>query len=138
MNNMHELPLEDFLHALPVVTLYSANDEHYTLKLVNAEAARMLGYDVQGFLNNQQYTAASVVHPDDLDFLERMDEELAKSGGKLVARYRLIDAKGREVPVMDVSRAHMRDGKCIGFFSVLTDLRAIPALQGPTGRLDGV
>ena len=68
---MTDLSIEDFLHALPVIVLYSANDEHYTLKLVNTEAARMLGYDIEDFLDNRQYTAASVVHPDDLDFLER-------------------------------------------------------------------
>ena len=135
---MPDLSIEDFLHALPVITLYSANDEHYTLKLVNAEAARMLGYDPGDFLHNRQYTAASVVHPDDLDFLERMDEQMAREGTRLVVRYRLINAKGEEVPVMDVSRPHMQGGKCVGFFSVLVDLRGLPALQGPTARLDGV
>ena len=38
---------------------------------------------------------------------------------------------------MDVSRPHIVDGECVGFFSVLVDLRELPAFQGPTGRLDG-
>lgn len=135
---MTDLSIEDFLHALPVITLYAANDEHYTLKLVNAEAARMLGYEMDEFLENRQYTAASVVHPDDLDFLERMDEQMAEERGKLVIRYRLISAKGEKVPIMDVSRPHLVADKCVGFFSVLVDLRSLPAFQGPTGRLDGV
>ena len=135
---MADLSIEEFLHALPAITLYAANDEHYTLKLVNAEAARLLGYSMEDFLGNKQYTAASVVHPADLDFLEQMDDQMAREGGTVIVRYRLIDAKGQEVPVMDVSRPDMRDGKCVGFFSVLIDLRDLPALQGPSARLDGV
>lgn len=134
---MSGFSVSDFIHALPVVTLYAANDEHYTLKFANAEAARLLGYPVEEFLENRHYTAASVVHPHDLDFLEWMDEQMAREGGTLVARYRLIDAEGREVPVIDVSRAHMLGGSCAGFYSVLFDVRGIPSLQGPTQRLDG-
>jgi PAS domain-containing protein len=133
---MNEFPLEHFVHSLPAILLRVANDEHYTLKFASAEAARMLGYDPREFFENRNYTAASVVHPLDLDLLEKLDEVQATTGRTLIARYRLIDAKGNEVPVLDVSRPQFdADGRCQAFHSVIIDLRDAPQLQGPSGQV---
>jgi PAS domain-containing protein len=133
---MDPFPLEQFVHALPAILLHVANDEHYTLKFANAEAARLLGYDPQQFLDNRDFTAASVVHPLDLDLLEKLDDLQAATGRTIMARYRLIDSAGNEVPVLDVSRPKMnRDGTCIGFDTVIIDLRSAPGLQGPSGQV---
>jgi PAS domain-containing protein len=133
---MDAFSLEQFVHGLPAVLLHVANDEHYTLKFANAEAARLLGYDVKQFLDNREFTAASVVHPHDLDLLEKLDELQAATGRTILARYRLIDASGKEVPVLDVSRPKLdRAGKCTGFDTVIIDLRTAPGLQGPSGQV---
>ena len=136
---MSEFSLEAFVHSLPAITLYARNDEHYTLKFINAAAASMLGYEPEEFLNNEKYTAATAVHPDDLDLLEKGDETAARTGKILMMRYRLIDAKGREVPVLDTSRPDFdSDGNLQGFISVLIDLRNAPGLQGPSAILTGL
>jgi len=136
---MDDLRIEALLHSLPVIVLHVANDENYTLKFASAEAARMLGYDPAQFFDNREYTAASVVHPEDLDLLEQLDELQAANGKTIISRYRLIDSQGSEVPVLDVSRPRLdADGKCVGFVSVLVDLRGAPALQGPSGQVGTV
>ena len=135
---MEDFSLEDFVHGLPAIVLRVANDEHYTLRFANAEAARMLGYDTAQFFDNREYTAASVVHPLDLDMLEKLDELQARTGRTVIARYRLIDSNGAEVPVLDISRPSFdASGKCTGFSSVIIDLREAPGLQGPSGQVGG-
>src|SRR5690606_36527524 len=97
------------------------------------EAARMLGYDIDDFLHNKRYAAATVVHPDDLVVLERADARQDKHHGTMMTRYRLVAADGSIVPVLDVSRAMTdADGSVTSYLSVLVDLRNAPALQGPS------
>jgi PAS domain-containing protein len=124
---------------LPAALINVANDEHYTLRFANKQAAELLGYSIEDFLNNAKYTAASVVHPDDLDLLEHADDFYATGGKTLVLRYRLISATGEEVLVLDVSRPQLdADGNPVGFITLLIDLRDAPDLQGPSKILSRV
>lgn len=124
------------LDHLPSALVYAENDEHYTLRYANAEAARLLGYDPDEFLHNRKYRAASAVHPDDLDLLEELDERQARTKKTMIVRYRLVDANGDPVPVLDVSRPDFdATGALRGFVTLLIDLREAPELQGPSALL---
>ena len=132
---MPEAPLspDALIQALPSALLYVENDAHYTLRFANKQAALLLGYDIEDFLGSDKYTAASVVHPDDLDLLEHADGLVAEGTRPVIVRYRLIDSQGNALPVLDVSRPVVDEkGGISGFVTLLVDLRGTPDLQGPS------
>jgi len=119
-----------FVDHLPVITLFVANDEHYTLKFTNAEAARLLGYSADDFKDNKRYSAASVIHPDDQLVSDEQTELIMTTGQTVMSRYRVIAADGSEIPVLDISRIYDEPGRQQGLISALVDLRLAPPLQG--------
>lgn len=130
--------LDELIHGLPVAVIVVDRDDDYTLRFANAETARLIGYDIEDFLNSKKYAAATAVHPDDLALLERADELQSQSKKTLMIRYRLVAADGSIVPVLDISRPLMDGGgKITSFMTVLVDLREAPELQGPSRILSG-
>lgn len=126
----------ELIESMPAALICTDNDEHYTLRFANQRAADMLGYDIEEFLHGKKYTAASVVHPDDLDVLEQGDELHRQGVERVVLRYRLVASDGSLVPVLDVSGRRLDGaGKVIGYTSLLIDLRELPSLQGPSAIL---
>ena len=130
--------LEELVHGLPVAVIVVARDDDYTLRFANAETARLIGYDIDDFLNSKKYAAATAVHPDDLDLLAQADEIQSRTRKTLITRYRLVAADGSIVPVLDVSRPLLDGGdEIVSFMTVLVDLREAPELQGPSRILSG-
>lgn len=122
--------LQAFLHHLPVITLFVANDAHYTLKFASYEAARLLGYSPQDFLDNRKFTAASVIHPDDQPISDEQTDLIMHTGRAVCARYRVVAMDGTPIPVLDISRLYDEPGREPGLMTVLVDLRLAPPLQG--------
>jgi PAS domain S-box-containing protein len=126
----------ELIETLPVAVVCTDDDEHYTLRFANSQAAELLGYDRDEFLHGRKYAAATVVHPDDLPVLERADHAHRRGIDRIVLRYRLIASDGSVIPVLDVGTRRLdASGRLVGFTSVLIDLRELPALQGPPAIL---
>lgn len=121
---------KDFLDQLPVLTLFVANDEHYTLKFANAEAVRLLGYHLDDFKDNRRFTAASVIHPEDQTVSDEQTDIIMHTGRTCMSRYRVVAADGTVIPVLDISRVYDVPGQPLGLMTVLVDLRLAPQLQG--------
>ncbi len=121
---------QDFLDHLPVLTLFVANDEHYTLKFANAEAVRLLGYSLDDFKDNRRFTAASVIHPDDQAISDEQTDRIMHTGRACMSRYRVVAADGTAIQVLDISRVYDVPGQAQGLMTVLVDLRLAPELQG--------
>ncbi|MBE7491811.1 MAG: PAS domain-containing protein [Planctomycetes bacterium] len=122
--------LARFVDHLPVITLFVANDEHYTLKFASLEGARLLGYSPEDFKDNRRFTAASVIHPDDQAISDEQTERIMATGRAVAARYRVVAADGTPIPVLDISRLYDEPGREPGLITVLVDLRLAPPLQG--------
>ncbi|MCB9932912.1 MAG: PAS domain S-box protein [Planctomycetes bacterium] len=126
----------ELIEAMPAALICTDADDDYTLRFANRHAANLLGYELEDFLHGKKYSAASVVHPDDLDLLAEGDELHRQGSDRLILRYRLIASDGAEVPVLDVSSRRVdAQGELQGFTSLLIDLRETPALQGPSAIL---
>jgi len=121
------------LRQLPVISYFCENDGLYTMRWLNAGGGNDLGYDLQDFVNNKHYFAASAIHPDDLDVVDHFAERALASQRPIVARYRLVHVEGTVLPVLVVARA-VRDenGRPHGFCGVVLNCTTAPQLQGPS------
>jgi PAS domain S-box-containing protein len=129
--------LEDWvIRQLPGITYLCSNDELYTMRFVCEGFGSTIGYDLQDFIDNKHYFAASVIHPDDVDLVDELAEIAAARRGKVMARYRIVNAKGEPIPFLFTVRA-IRDkqGEARWFCGFTVDIRDIPELQGPSAIL---
>ncbi|MBE7491810.1 MAG: PAS domain-containing protein [Planctomycetes bacterium] len=121
------------LRQVPVISYFCENDGLYTMRWLNAGGGNDLGYDLQDFVNNKHYFAASAVHPDDLDVVDQFAERALASQRPIVARYRLVHVQGRVLPMILTARAvRDGDGQAYGFCGMVLDVSETPALQGPS------
>lgn len=119
------------LRQLPAISYFCENDGLYTMRWLNAGSGNDLGYDLQDFVDNRHYFAASAVHPDDLDVVDQFAERALASRRPVIARYRLVHVEGKVLPTLLTARA-VRDalGRPHGFCGMILNLADVPALQG--------
>lgn len=128
---------DDWLLAnVPFVSFFCDNDALYTMRFLQGGGGEAFGYNLQDFVDNKHYFAASTTHPEDQDIVDAHAEQASSGGRPVVSRYRLVQADGEPVPVLLVSQG-VQDatGHVIGLAGCGIDLRAVPALQGKPGLL---
>lgn len=122
------------MRQLPVISYFCENDGLYTMRWLNAGGGNDLGYDLQDFVNNKHYFAASAIHPDDLDVVDDFAERALQSQRAIMARYRLVHVEGRVLPTLVIARV-VRDAadKALGFCGQVLNLSDMASLQGRSG-----
>lgn len=126
--------IEDWvLRQLPGLTYVCENDEFYTMRFLCSGSGHAFGYDLQDFVDNKHYFAASAIHPDDHDLVDHFAEAMNLNARPIVARYRLVRAEGTVVPVLCSARAVRNPSGMVlaiaGFFFDISDMKP---LQGAT------
>ena len=121
---------------VPFVSFFCENDALYTMRFLTVGGGEAFGYDVNDFIDNKHYFAASTTHPEDLDIVDAHAEQAAAGGRPVVSRYRLVQADGEPVQVLMASQAVRNpNGETIGLAGCCVDLRVAPELQGDFGLL---
>lgn len=127
------LDAEWVLRQVPVISYFCENDGLYTMRWLNAGGGNDLGYDLQDFVANKHYFAASAIHPDDLDIVDQFADRALASHRPILARYRLVHVEGRVLTTLVCARA-VRDGngQPHGFSGVVLNCGEVPGLHGPS------
>ena len=121
---------------VPFVSFICENDAFYSMRFLTFGGGAAFGYNVDDFIDNKHYFAASTTHPEDADIVDAHAEQAVGGGAPVVSRYRLVQADGMPVPVLLVSKAvRGASGSIEALAGVCVDLRRVPALQGPPGLL---
>lgn len=132
--------LEDWvLRELPGFTYVCENDEFYTMRFLCGGSGHAFGYNLQDFVDNKHYFAASAIHLDDHDLVDQFAETMNQHARPIVARYRLVRADGAEVPIVCSARAvRNAAGKVVAIAGFFVDITDIKPLQGDTRILTDV
>ncbi|MCC7508277.1 MAG: PAS domain-containing protein [Planctomycetes bacterium] len=132
--------LEDWvLRELPGLTYVCENDEFYTMRFLCSGSGHAFGYNLQDFVDNKHYFAASAIHRDDHDLVDHFAETMNLHARPIVARYRLVRADGADVPILVSARAvRNAAGKVLAIAGFFVDITGIKPLQGDTRILTDV
>ena len=79
---------------VPGVIYRCEYDEHWTMRLIGDEIERISGYPASDFVDNAERTFASVIHPDDLEEVDRLIGEATAEGRGFALEYRIVRADG--------------------------------------------
>ncbi|MBF0287768.1 MAG: response regulator [SAR324 cluster bacterium] len=78
-------------------TVYTCKlDEHWTMLYMSNEVKELTGYPVEDFLNNTVRTFASIIHPDDVGYVDQVVSDSITAHSPYTIEYRIIDKNGAE------------------------------------------
>lgn len=99
------------------------SDSAYRIISVSAGIEKLTGYPASDFVNHQVRSYVSLIHPEDLEVLQRSIVEGEGENHLTVMEYRIIDAKGEIRWVSERRQSVLApDGKLLRFDSVVLDV----------------
>ncbi len=89
-----ERHFRDLVETIPGTVYRCLIDRDWTMLFISDEIERLTGYPAADFLHSRVRTFASVIHPDDLDHVERAINESVAAQLPYTVEYRVIDRQG--------------------------------------------
>lgn len=101
-------------------------DNHWTMQYISDVIADMTGYPPSDFIDNAVRTFASIIHPQDREFVEKTIINKIAAGKPYEAKYRLRTADKGYHWVSEVGQAVYNDkGEAVAVDGVITDINEI-------------
>ena len=69
-------------------------DPDWTMRFLNMAILEISGYPASDFINNEVRTYASIIHPDDRSFVEKVVFEATEQKRPYIIEYRIVNANG--------------------------------------------
>ena len=80
---------------IPGITYRCALDKDWTMLFMSGLVEKLTGYPASDFTNNSVRTYASVIHPDDSEYVEIQVNQAVKRRIPFLMEYRIIDREGK-------------------------------------------
>lgn len=81
---------EDLIQNVPAVFYRCDCDEHWTTHFINKAIADLCGYPAAEFIDNRVRTFASIIHPEDVEFVDVTVNQAVKKHQPWTLEYRII------------------------------------------------
>ncbi len=118
------------LAATPGVIYRCRHDQDWTMEFISDGVTELLGRPPSDFIDNAVRTFASVIHPDDAQYVDREIDAAVRRGAIWELTYRVRHADGRLRWVMERGQKLERDGQAgalTGFVVDITDRKEAEA-----------
>ena len=89
-----EVKFRTLIGNIPGVFYRCANDAAYTMEFISSPIQDLCGYPASDFVGNKVRTYASVIHPDDMDLVNKGVEEGLNQRRAYVIEYRVVHRDG--------------------------------------------
>ncbi len=90
----NELRFKNLIANLPGHVFRCANDPNWTIQYLSDNIAQTVGYPASDFINNVHRTFASIIHPEDQEYVYNTIQECFKTQSHYGVEYRVIRADG--------------------------------------------
>jgi len=101
----NEALLRSLVESIPGALYRGACDRDWTMHWLSEEVETITGYPASDFIDNSVRTFASVIHPDDRDYVERAVAEAIDAGRPYNLEYRIVRPDGEVRWVLERGRA---------------------------------
>jgi PAS domain S-box-containing protein len=89
-----ERQFRDLVQTIPGTVYRSLIDDHWTMLYISNEIELLTGYPAQDFVHNATRTYASLILPEDQDYVSRQIGDAVKERRPFAIEYRLMDMDG--------------------------------------------
>jgi PAS domain S-box-containing protein len=128
---------------IPGITYRCLLDEHWTMLYMSDQVDPLSGYPATDFVRNAVRSYASVIHPDDRDWLEQAVTEAVQQKNSWILQYRVVHQSGKVHWVEERGKAEYDEKGCVtyldGFILDVTEEKSLKQqLLKLTSQLPGV
>lgn len=92
----NEQRLNNLMSNLPGIAYRCRNDSKWTMNFISEGCEKLTGYKAEDFIDNKKIDFASIIHPQDRDFVWKIIQEAISKKQHYQLEYRIIDAFGRQ------------------------------------------
>jgi len=85
---------EDLIQNIPAIFYRCDCDEHWTMHFINRAITDLCGYPATDFVDNQVRTFASLIHPDDVEYVDESVNDALKQKASWSLEYRVVTRDG--------------------------------------------
>ncbi|MDG6773816.1 diguanylate cyclase [Thiomicrorhabdus sp. ZW0627] len=100
---------QSLVQSIPEIVFRCKMDKHWTMLFMNDAIEQVTGYPASDFIFNRKRSWISVVHPDDRDGIEFVENEACENGETYEIEYRLVHKNGDIVYVKEHGKAVTMD-----------------------------
>jgi len=128
---------------IPGITYRCKVDKDWTMLYMSGSIDPLSGYPASDFINNSVRSYASVIHPDDRDWLEQAVTEAVQQKNSWILQYRVVHQSGKVHWVEERGKAEYDEKGCVtyldGFILDVTEEKSLKQqLLKLTSQLPGV
>uniref|UniRef100_A0A486XL89 histidine kinase n=1 Tax=Rheinheimera sp. BAL341 TaxID=1708203 RepID=A0A486XL89_9GAMM len=128
---------------IPGITYRCKVDKDWTMLYMSGSIDPLSGYPASDFINNNVRSYASVIHPDDRDWLEHAVSGAVQKKNSWILQYRVVHKSGKIHWVEERGKAHCDDKGAVafldGFILDITEEKSLKQqLLKLTSQLPGV
>ena len=107
---------------IPSTIYRCALDEHWTTEFLSDHIYDLSGYPLSDFIDNSVRSYASIIHPDDVEMVNRVVQEAVAAKEPYSIEYRIIHADGNIRYVYERGQATFNDREVSHLDGVITDI----------------
>jgi two-component system sensor histidine kinase/response regulator len=120
-----EQQFRNLVETIPGITFQCLPDEDWTMLFISDEVERLSGYPASDFIHNKARTFASLIHPDDVQYVEDAVGQAVKHRHAYTVEYRIVDRNGHLHFVYEQGKAtYADDGTPTSLFGTVIDISA--------------
>jgi diguanylate cyclase (GGDEF)-like protein/PAS domain S-box-containing protein len=97
-------------------------DEHWTIVFMSDHIYELCGYPLSDFIDNSVRSYASIIHPDDVEMVNRTVHEAVEQHKPFTIEYRIIHANGKIRYVYERGQATFYEDQVSHLDGVITDI----------------
>lgn len=90
-----EIQLGAIVSNVPGAIYRCANDAHWTMEFISSEIEHISGYPAGDFIKNKVRSYASIIHPDDVQMVDRAVQKAVKNEESYIIEYRILHSGGK-------------------------------------------
>jgi PAS domain S-box-containing protein len=122
---------------IPGAVYQRALEPDLTIEFAGEAIEEITGYPADSLTHSRERAYASIVHPDDRDYVTREIHAAVKDGRHYGLAYRIVRADGKEAWVGDRGQAvHIGSGDAVRLYGTLSDITERKRLEADRKRME--
>jgi PAS domain S-box-containing protein len=113
--------LQSILNQAPIVVYECLKNENWTMNFISTHIFEISGHESNAFINDSKMSFASIIHPEDREYVETSISNSINLNKSFSIEYRIVDSRGTIRWVWERGALSPNTGNLVGVILEITD-----------------